>query len=183
MVVHSPAVPRPARRAARDSRTAVRTRPAIPPELCAPVTFRVEAVPVTQGSMKSLGRGRMAHANGPHLHAWRALLAVAARDAGAVTVEGTAPVRVEAVFWLPRPPSVKRRLPTAKHDLDKLLRAVLDALTGVCFTDDGQVVEASAAKHYADDGHPAGARITVTLLQDAPAGLASLCEERGPSPG
>lgn len=175
MVVPSPAPPAAAK-APRGKKTAGKPRVEMPVELFAPVTFRVEAVPVTQGSMKSLGRGRMAHVNGPQLSAWRTLLAVEARAAGAVSVESTVPVRVEVVFWLPRPASVKRHRPTAKHDLDKLLRAVLDGLTGVCFVDDGQVVETSAAKYYADDDHPVGAAITVTLLHDAPAGLAALAQ-------
>jgi Holliday junction resolvase RusA-like endonuclease len=32
--------------------------------------------------------------------------------------------------------------------LDKLIRAVLDALTGIAYIDDGQVVEITASKIY-----------------------------------
>jgi Holliday junction resolvase RusA-like endonuclease len=35
-------------------------------------------------------------------------------------------------------------------DLDKLIRAILDALTGVVWRDDGQVVDIVASKVYAD---------------------------------
>lgn len=40
---------------------------------------------------------------------------------------------------------------TAKPDLDKLCRAVMDALTGYAYRDDSQVVRVNAIKVYADD--------------------------------
>lgn len=53
-------------------------------------------------------------------------------------------------FYLAKPPSVskKRFCPTVKPDVDKLVRATLDALTGVLFVDDAQVVELNASKNY-----------------------------------
>jgi Holliday junction resolvase RusA-like endonuclease len=42
------------------------------------------------------------------------------------------------------------RLPATRPDIDKLLRAVLDALTGLVFVDDGQVVTVNMAKEYAN---------------------------------
>jgi Holliday junction resolvase RusA-like endonuclease len=41
-----------------------------------------------------------------------------------------------------------RRYPTTKPDLDKLARAVLDALTGVYYLDDAQVVSLDLQKAY-----------------------------------
>lgn len=38
--------------------------------------------------------------------------------------------------------------PPVRPDLDKLARAVGDALTGVCYRDDAQVVNLCAAKYY-----------------------------------
>jgi Holliday junction resolvase RusA-like endonuclease len=40
-------------------------------------------------------------------------------------------------------------MPTVPPDLDKLIRAVLDGLTGVAYKDDGQVVRITAVKIYA----------------------------------
>lgn len=53
-------------------------------------------------------------------------------------------------FYLAKPPSAprKRFRPTVKPDVDKLVRATLDALTGVLFVDDAQVVELNASKNY-----------------------------------
>ena len=56
-------------------------------------------------------------------------------------------------FYLPRPKSVsekKRPLPIVKPDIDKLIRCILDALTGIYFTDDAQVCEVRALKRYGD---------------------------------
>ena len=41
-------------------------------------------------------------------------------------------------------------LPDRAPDLDKLVRAALDALTGIVFGDDGQVCELYAHKLYGD---------------------------------
>jgi Holliday junction resolvase RusA-like endonuclease len=68
-------------------------------------------------------------------------------------------VRVTVAFFLPRPKSKSKRGVAYAHltapDIDKLLRAVLDALTYVVWADDSQVVELLASKQYADvDGAP-----------------------------
>jgi crossover junction endodeoxyribonuclease RusA len=60
------------------------------------------------------------------------------------------PVEVWMEFTFVRPPSVsKRRLwPTVKPDIDKLERAVFDALKGVVFADDCQPVLVHKKKCY-----------------------------------
>jgi Holliday junction resolvase RusA-like endonuclease len=51
--------------------------------------------------------------------------------------------------------------PTTKPDASKLVRAIEDALTGVVWTDDAQVVEQLATKRY---GEPEGAHVEVWKL-------------------
>lgn len=59
------------------------------------------------------------------------------------------PVRVTLQFAFLRPAGAKYRLyPSVKPDIDKLQRAILDALTGVAFLDDAQVVSSLADKVY-----------------------------------
>ncbi len=60
------------------------------------------------------------------------------------------PVRVSLNFSLLKPPSVtkKRRYPTVKPDIDKLTRAVLDAMGSIVFRDDAQVVVLIVSKCY-----------------------------------
>ena len=74
------------------------------------------------------------------------------------------PVAVRLAFRLERPKSVKpadRPLPLVKPDIDKLERAVLDALTGVIWKDDAQVVELRGSKVY---GAPQGVSISIRAL-------------------
>ena len=72
------------------------------------------------------------------------------------------PLAVRATFYLAQPRSARRRaLPHVKPDLDKLLRAVGDALTGTVYADDSQVVSIAAAKLY---GEPPRAEIEVEAI-------------------
>lgn len=104
------------------------------------------------------------HAN-PRLDAWRAqvrlLTGAAARRAG-WQMGCDAPVSVQAAFYMPRPKSVPRSqtLAAAKPDLDKLCRAVGDAITqvrraGVVVSDgllfeDSRIVRWEASKMLTD---------------------------------
>lgn len=55
------------------------------------------------------------------------------------------------IFVLPRPKTSKRDRPCIRPDLDKLVRAVLDAVTqSKAIEDDGQIVEIQANKLYGD---------------------------------
>lgn len=74
------------------------------------------------------------------------------------------PVRAEITFWFPRPLAAKNRLyPHMRSvgDIDKLVRAVLDALQPVVLADDSLVVSLMANKFYEADGKPQGAWITI----------------------
>lgn len=74
------------------------------------------------------------------------------------------PVSVRITFFMPRPKTVKRHMPTVPPDIDKLCRAILDALTDAgVWVDDSQVVDLGATKIYASGIH-VGAHITVEGL-------------------
>lgn len=62
------------------------------------------------------------------------------------------PVRLAITFTFLKSDSIpkKRFFPVVKPDLDKILRATLDSLTGVIFHDDAQVVEVTTRKIYGD---------------------------------
>jgi crossover junction endodeoxyribonuclease RusA len=119
------------------------------------VTFVVYGQPATKGSTRSFYHSKtgrivtMADAKG--LAAWAGAVRHVAQDHAAHFTTG--PVELRLCFGLTRPRSVssrKRPLPTAKPDLDKLVRAVKDALTGVLWKDDAQVVALHAEKQYTD---------------------------------
>lgn len=60
------------------------------------------------------------------------------------------PVAVSVIFCFQRPPSAKKRkFPVVKPDLDKVTRGVYDALTGIAFHDDAQIVQSNQDKRYA----------------------------------
>lgn len=61
------------------------------------------------------------------------------------------PLAVDIVFHLPRPRHTRYPVaPLGKPDVDKLIRGVLDALTGAAWQDDAQVVNVNADKVWAD---------------------------------
>lgn len=116
--------------------------------------------PIPQGSVtaypikrKSGRMGAVAvHEHSDSLYAQRTAIRHEYTSSGG-TLYGSEPVSVNATFVFVRPKSVsERRRPynTVKPDIDKLLRAVLDALTGVAYRDDAQVVSVSARKLYGD---------------------------------
>ena len=57
--------------------------------------------------------------------------------------------------------------PAVKPDVDKLERAILDALTGIAYADDAQVCEVIKSKVYASPGDE-GASITVEAMDYRP---------------
>ena len=145
------------------------------------VEFFAPGRPVTQGSSRAFvvrGRGgarpraAVTH-DSPHLRQWRGVVAVAALQAGAQVLTREAAVSVGLVFVLGRPAGhlgtgrrVGRLRPSAPAlpvgrvgDVDKLARGVLDALTGVCWVDDSQVVDLRARKIY---GYSLGVHVRVT---------------------
>ena len=123
------------------------------------ITFRVNGIPIPQGSMKVIN-GRVLHSQGSALAGWRSLIGWEARAAGAFP--HSYPVKISIAFFMPRPKTVKRAYPSVAPDLDKLIRAVLDGLTGVAYEDDGQVIEIHAQKLY---GASVGAEIKLEKLE------------------
>lgn len=73
------------------------------------------------------------------------------------------PLFVRALFFLERPKTSRRHHPTVKPDLDNFIKC-LDALNGICWEDDSQIVRIEAQKLYAMD--QAGPRISI-LIQEA----------------
>lgn len=128
--------------------------------------FTVYGIAEPKGSMRPrsfrLGDGRIITKvtdSNRNLSKWQDLIkADASRVLGALAERDRAvldgPVRLTVAFYLPRPQKyAKRGVPVAhltSPDWDKLSRAVCDALTGIAYRDDKQIVEAFIAKGYAD---------------------------------
>jgi crossover junction endodeoxyribonuclease RusA len=134
---------------------------------CFPVTFRVDGIPAPQGSKRHVGGGRMIESS-KKLKPWRAAVHTAAVTAlsGAEPLTGL-PVYLRLDFVLPRPVQTAKHRPTPpavkRPDLDKLCRAVLDALTGVAYTDDSQVSTLWSTKRIAEAGEQPGVAIRIEV--------------------
>lgn len=123
--------------------------------------FFVPGVPITQGSKSIvtnrrtgkpiLIEQRTAELNGPN--GWRTTVGNAARwTMRTREMYGGEDValEVECIFTVPRPKSrpAKYLLPNKKPDLDKLTRAIGDALTKIVFADDGIITDSISRKRY-----------------------------------
>jgi Holliday junction resolvase RusA-like endonuclease len=111
----------------------------------------VPSKPAPQGNHRISASGHIYEANAAQLRAWRDAVTFIAR------LYWTGPpmtgaVRIAVSFILPRPKSAPERpWPIVRPDADKLLRAVLDALTAAqIWRDDSQVVDVHARKLYAN---------------------------------
>jgi crossover junction endodeoxyribonuclease RusA len=116
-------------------------------------SFFVPGRPVPQGSLAHKGRGKLG--DGERLLRWRGEVIMAARAAGIFGVGRPGAFYVKLRYLYARPAELAERFPIGHGyaDLDKLVRAVLDALTEVVWTDDRQVVRLEASKEWsAGDG-------------------------------
>ena len=140
------------------------------------ITFFIPGIPQTQGSKKAFvipgtNRATIVDAKPKALKCWRSAIADAA-----LTVWHEAPTRAPISmfvrFYFPRPKSHFRtgknshllsdRAPiyhVGKPDVDKLGRAILDALTGVVYHDDSQVFQLELMKVYVVEKQKPGAKI------------------------
>lgn len=121
-------------------------------------------VPVGQAAVvakvSSTGKQQVRWANKEALETWRNAIRTKARRQGAEPAIG--PIIVTIIFGLPRPkahlhlrggryvvrPEYVDAWPDIHPDIDHLIRAVLDALSTVCYVDDKQVVSVHARKEY-----------------------------------
>lgn len=132
------------------------------------VVVHVPGTPVPQGSLSRGSHGGLYHSNSAKLKAWRSTIA---RHVGEALPDGwetlTGAVRMRMLFAVEMSASTRRKYaecapykPTMP-DLDKLVRAVGDALTKIVYVDDGQIVELAASKVFADESTPPGLTLRV----------------------
>lgn len=140
------------------------------------VSFFVAGTPKPQGSKRAFMRPRAKHPTllesaGEALKDWRASVRYLAAKQNH-RIDG--PVKVSLRFVFDRAKGhfgtgrnankLKATAPgdhIKKPDIDKLARAVLDALTAVVFNDDSCVVVLDASKQYKAAGLHSGCQITV----------------------
>jgi Holliday junction resolvase RusA-like endonuclease len=134
--------------------------------------FWVPGLPIQQGSkiaMMPRGHRRpiVMEAVSKELRAWRKQVKQEAEVAmlGQFIIEKPSAAKVWVQFVMTRPAGHRKTGPTrlcnVTPDLDKLMRAVGDALTAVCYVDDGLINAWHGEKRTAEPGEELGALITV----------------------
>ena len=142
------------------------------------ISFFVRGRPQTKGSLHPWHKWRadgrcitgLSEQSGAELAEWRDLIATAARRSMREAPPFSGPLAVELQFYFPAPKKQLRFSPyvfTAKRwDIDKLTRAVLDALTDAAvWKDDSQVAMLHALKRYADSTLPPGVAVLVVPME------------------
>ena len=125
------------------------------------VRIVIPGVPVAKGRPRFTTRGGFARAYTPgKTRDYEAALANAGRDAmaGAEPLQGPLSVIMHVRLPIPASWSKARHAsavqggtrPTSKPDADNYLKCV-DALNGIVWNDDGQIVDARVIKYYADE--------------------------------
>lgn len=138
------------------------------------IQFTVRGKPIPKGSKRFVGHGIIINAN-KATKPWQTLCAMTAADYAPEGGPWTGPVAMYLDFWMVEPRKVpKERLgyPTTKPDLLKIARAVEDALAGVIYKDDAQVVRLRLTKRYG----PVGVDVRVQkILEPCPSQESKLC--------
>jgi len=150
------------------------------------IHIRVGGLPAPGGSKVGV-RNKQGHvvglrdAAGQRNKNWRASCALCAQqvmqDEERALCHG--PLKVNFDFYMQRPKAHFRSgkyageiknsaplYPDKKPDRTKLMRSTEDALTGVVWHDDAQIVDGYSKKHWASDANPPGCAITVVLLDE-----------------
>lgn len=135
-------------------------------ERTAALRMFVPGRPAPQGSKRHVGNGIMVESS-KAVAPWRTTVAWhASQNWHRGPLDG--PLTVRLTFVMPRPSGTpKRSTPPAvkRPDIDKLTRAMLDALSDVVWRDDSQVVALTVVKRLAELDEQPGAHVTVESAQ------------------
>ena len=126
-----------------------------------PIHFTVEGAPKAKARHRSyINDGRINTYTPMTTSAWEQYIKlVAGPHAPRNLFEG--PISLQCIFYMPIPKSWSKKKqhqasihsiqPTVKPDVDNMLKLVKDALNGVIWKDDKQVVHVNARKLYSQD--------------------------------
>lgn len=134
--------------------------------------FTIPGIPKGQGRPRFARMGKFVKAYDPKdSRDWKHTVAATALAAGVAPMSG--PVRVTVTAFLPRPQRLCRKkdfdgsiYATCKPDVDNLYKLVADALIGVAYADDSQVVCGTCFKFYHEKGGVP--RTSVTIAEATP---------------
>lgn len=128
--------------------------------------FWIDGLAVAQGRPKfaRIGKGVRAYDPGKSRE-WKEAVRWQVRAGGAITPCSGA-VSLSLAFYLARPKTLPKK--TTYHvkrpDVDNLAKAILDALKGLAWHDDSQIVSLTVRKYYTEGTAGAGVRIVIEEL-------------------
>ena len=125
------------------------------------MTIIIMGEPVAQGRPRFARRGNFVHAYDPeNSRTWKqtARLISIEQTAGRPLLTEALSLRIDVYRSVPRSWSKKRQAqaldgsirPTTRPDADNYIKGVQDALNGVLWHDDSQIVSVTASKFYSD---------------------------------
>lgn len=137
------------------------------------IDFFVAGEPKPKGStrafyIKKINRVVTTNAN-KETKAWESRVAFAAQaHSKGFYEEGWLGYDVSLIFVRARPKSLPKRksLCITRPDLDKLVRAILDAITGTLIPDDSQVLHIDTGKRYALKDEQPGVEIRIEKVRE-----------------
>lgn len=142
------------------------------------ITLVIPGTPVAKGRPRVTTRGSFTPAKTKEaeekvVYCWQA--------AGSPKIPGVGALEIRIVLTLKRSPSHRLKdgsltlagreagihAPSKKPDWDNLAKLVTDALNGRAYEDDGQIVQATVSKRWADEGSDGSTIITIKDWTDA----------------
>lgn len=115
--------------------------------------LRIYGNPVPQGRPRAFRRGNFIGMYDPkNSKEWKETIRWQAIHQQSKLLQGA--IKMNAKFILERPKSLAKKVVyhIKRPDLDNLVKAVKDALRGICYHDDSQIIELCAKKLYTN-GH------------------------------
>jgi crossover junction endodeoxyribonuclease RusA len=127
------------------------------------ITMRLEVEPIAKGRARFGRNGSVRTPSKTRL--FETTLGWMARREFGKRTPLVGPLKLSVRFVFVPGKSVKRTHHTIKPDLSNLLKAIEDALNGIVWRDDSQIISASAAKLYDVSGGPARIELQIEEIQ------------------
>ncbi|MDO6747182.1 RusA family crossover junction endodeoxyribonuclease [Gilvimarinus sp. 1_MG-2023] len=147
------------------------------------IEFHIPGKPQGKGRARSflMRNGKIGHHTPEKTRSYEGMIRTLGMQAVGDTQPTEQPIALTLTIVMPIPaswPAWKRELaesgrllPTTKPDSDNVEKAVKDALNGVCWRDDAQVVSADKNKFFESPDLPVGVHVEVRTLGEYPAQL------------
>ena len=86
------------------------------------------------------------------VHAYKQAIALLAKQQCREPIDGPVELSIDLFYQKPKSLKGSSLFKTTREDLDNVCKAILDALNGIVYPDDGRVFRFHAAKYYCEPG-------------------------------